>query len=50
MTSEVEIGRIMVQGQPGQKVLETPISTHGWEWWYVPAIPALWGSTKRIVV
>jgi hypothetical protein len=30
-TQEVDIRSIIVQGQPGQKVRETPISTNGWE-------------------
>jgi hypothetical protein len=50
-TQEAEVGKIMVQGQSGQKVHETsPISTNDWVWWYTPVIPAMWGSTNRIPV
>jgi hypothetical protein len=44
---EKETGRITVQGQPGQKAHETPISTNGWVWWYAPLVPDLQGSTNR---
>jgi hypothetical protein len=29
---EVEIGRIMVEGQPGKKVSETPLQQTSWVW------------------
>jgi hypothetical protein len=41
-TQEVEIRRIMVQGQPRQKIVETPISTNELGLWYVPVIPGTW--------
>jgi hypothetical protein len=49
-TWEVEIRRIIVQSQPGQKVLETSISTKGWVQWYVPVIPASQGSINRRIM
>jgi hypothetical protein len=39
---EVEIRRIIVQGQLGQKVLETRMSTNSWVWWHAPITPAMW--------
>jgi hypothetical protein len=38
---------IVVQGKPGQKVLETPISTKkkekaGMVWWHGPVMTAMW--------
>jgi hypothetical protein len=43
-TLEAEIGRTAVQGQPGQKVSETPntISTNKLGVQYVHVTPALW--------
>jgi hypothetical protein len=36
---EAEIGRITVKCQPGQKFLETVISTNKtWTWWHMPVI------------
>jgi hypothetical protein len=36
-TWEAEIGRIMVQGQPGQKVSKTPFQPiKNWAWWCIP--------------
>jgi Fe-S cluster biosynthesis and repair protein YggX len=43
---EAEIGRIVVPGQPGEKILKTPISTNGWAQWSTSVIPAIAGSTK----
>jgi hypothetical protein len=40
-TLEAEIGRIMVQGQRGQKVSETPSQPVNWTWWCASAIPAM---------
>jgi hypothetical protein len=37
-TQEVEIRRIVVPGQPRQKVLETPVSTNVWARWCTPVI------------
>jgi hypothetical protein len=40
---DAETRRILVQDQPEQKVIKTPISTiKGWVWWCVPVIPAKW--------
>jgi hypothetical protein len=40
-TQKAEIGRIMVQGQPGPKVCETPISIKkSWVWWCTSLTPA----------
>jgi hypothetical protein len=51
VTWEVEIGGIVVQSQPGQKVCESPTSTNGW---VVVATacqhPAKLGSTNRRMV
>jgi hypothetical protein len=44
-TWKAEIGR-RFKG-PGKKVHETPISTSNWVWWYMPVMPAMWGSTER---
>jgi hypothetical protein len=38
-TQEVEIGRISVQGQLGQKLCETPSQSRSWTWWYISVIP-----------
>jgi hypothetical protein len=35
-TWEVEIGRIMVGGQPGQNVNETLSQQTVWVWWFTP--------------
>jgi hypothetical protein len=35
VTSEADVGRIMVQGQPGQKVSETSSLSISWAWWRV---------------
>jgi hypothetical protein len=32
--------RTGVQGQPGQKISKTPISTKGWAWSCVPVLPS----------
>jgi hypothetical protein len=43
---EVEIGKMDVRGQLGQKVHEIPILTIGWTMWYMAVIPATAGSIK----
>jgi hypothetical protein len=50
--SEAKIWRIEDQGQPGQKVHETPISTNGWTRWHASVIPAqiTLGSTNRRIL
>jgi hypothetical protein len=48
-TWEVEIRSMAVQGVPGQKVLETPISTNGCLWWCT-CHPSYEGSINSIVV
>jgi hypothetical protein len=47
----VEIGRITVQGQTGQKVSKTPSQLIKLVWWLMPVIPVT-GETvgKRIAV
>jgi hypothetical protein len=49
-TREAEIRRIMVWGQPGQKVHKTPISINSWAWWHVPVTQATAGSLNRMAV
>jgi hypothetical protein len=45
------MGRIVVQGQPRQKVRETPVSANSWLQWFVPVIPAMWElEIRRIMV
>jgi hypothetical protein len=44
---EVEIRKIVVPGQAGQKVPKTPILTNGWMQWSTPVISAIWGSINR---
>jgi hypothetical protein len=39
-TSEVEIRRLTVQGQPGQEVIKTPSQLTSEAWWCVPVTPA----------
>jgi hypothetical protein len=39
---EAEMGKIIVQGQPRQKVWETPSQPiKSWPWWHMPVIPAM---------
>jgi hypothetical protein len=45
-TRKVEIQRIRVRGQPGQK-FQDPISTNCWAWCHMSVILAIWGSTNR---
>jgi hypothetical protein len=41
-TREAEIRRVMVQGQPGQEVNETPFQPIKFcAWWYVLVLPAM---------
>jgi hypothetical protein len=40
-TWKVEIKRLMVQDQPKQKIIETPISTISLTWWHPPVIAAM---------
>jgi hypothetical protein len=43
VTWEVEIGSIVVQDQPGQKLHKTPSQPiRSWTQWYAPVIPAMW--------
>jgi hypothetical protein len=38
---KAEVKRTANQGQPGEKVSETPISTNkSWVWWHASVIPA----------
>jgi hypothetical protein len=48
LSLEVEIGRIMVPGQPGQKKkFGNPIPREKtWVWWHVPVITVMAGSIK----
>jgi hypothetical protein len=46
-TWEAEIRRIMVQGQPRQKVSKTPSQPISWAKWHMTVIPI---STNRITV
>jgi hypothetical protein len=46
-TWEAETERITDQGQPGQKVSETPNSANSWMWWYTPVIPSYEGVEIR---
>jgi hypothetical protein len=39
---EIEIGRLMVQGQPGEKVSVTPISANKPVYWHTHVIPVRW--------
>jgi hypothetical protein len=34
----------MIQGEPGQKVIEIPSQQLSQAWWYMPVIPAPHGS------
>jgi hypothetical protein len=46
-TWDLEIWRIMVPGQPGQKSLQDPTSKEkSWVWWCAPIILAESGSLK----
>jgi hypothetical protein len=45
----VDIGRNVDQGQTGDKVRETPISTNGWAQGFMPVIPALQRIINRII-
>jgi hypothetical protein len=38
---KVEIGRIKVGGQPGQKVIETPSQQTSWMWEFTSVILAM---------
>jgi hypothetical protein len=40
-TWEVEIGRLMVQNQPRQKVSKTPSEQKSWVRWFVLVIPVI---------
>jgi hypothetical protein len=46
-TQEVEIVRMAIRGQSGQKDSKTPISTNGWAQWHTLLIPAVLGCTSR---
>jgi hypothetical protein len=37
----------VVQGSPGKKSSQDPISTKSWAEWCMPIIPAMWGSTNK---
>jgi hypothetical protein len=44
-TWEAKIERIVVPGQPRQKVCKTPSQQKEiWVWWCMPVIPAMTGS------
>jgi hypothetical protein len=36
---KVEIGRIEIQGEPKQKVIETPFQQRSQEWWCTLTVP-----------
>jgi hypothetical protein len=40
-TWEVKIKRIMVQGQPTQKLVRPYHNKTSWAWWHVPVIPVM---------
>jgi hypothetical protein len=40
-TQEVEIRKIMVQGQPGKNVSKTPSQPANWVWWWHAVIAAM---------
>jgi hypothetical protein len=40
-TQEVQIRKIIVQGQPRQKVNETPFQQISQAWWFVSIIPVM---------
>jgi hypothetical protein len=42
-TQEAQIGRIKVQGWPGQKVRD-PSQQTSWVWWFRPVIPDIWAA------
>jgi hypothetical protein len=44
ITWEVEIIRISVQDQSGQKVSKAPYQPTKQAWWHLPVIPATWGA------
>jgi hypothetical protein len=41
-TWEVEIRKITIQGQPGEKLGRTPFQTINWSWWFSPVVPGTW--------
>jgi hypothetical protein len=43
---EIEIRRIVVQGQSGQKFARLHLSGKSWVWWHVPVILVTEGSVK----
>jgi hypothetical protein len=42
-TQEIEIGRIMVQDRPRQKVIKTLSQSISWVWWFTPETIEVWG-------
>jgi hypothetical protein len=50
-TWKAEIRRMEIQGQPWQKVQETPSQPKAvCCMWYASVNPAMWGSLERIIV
>jgi hypothetical protein len=50
VTGEVKIGRILVQGQPRKKVIETSSQQKRWVWWCMPVPSYMTGIGRRITV
>jgi hypothetical protein len=44
---QVEMGRIVVEGQPEQKVGKAPSQSISWVWWHVPVVPVTREATGR---
>jgi hypothetical protein len=48
VTQEMESWKIVVHGQPQQKVSEKPSQQLSWAWWWEPVIPFVTGHSRRI--
>jgi hypothetical protein len=46
-TQEAKVRKVKVQGQPRQKVRETPTQQISWAQWHISSVPAMWEAMGR---